>query len=168
MRVEVAENIPELPPANGEAGELSVKLALQNFKAAMQSDDSLFENLQGETGPVAGEADGHATCTGDFLVTFRDEELSSKRGLYLQLIQKLMELLHAAGSQEVLAAKLCLASGAQAGKRQGAIALRIRIEAVGESKEQASRRWGLGLAHLQQALLFTSRHLRQQISQKSR
>ena len=90
-----------------------MKLALQNFKTAMQSDDSLLENLGAETGPVEGEADGHATCAGDFLVTFRDEELSGKRGLYLQLIQKLMELLHAAGSQEVLAAKLCLASCAQ-------------------------------------------------------
>jgi hypothetical protein len=49
----------------------------------------------------------------------------------------------------------------------GGLALRVDLEAVGDSNEQATLRWGLGLAHLQQALLFTSRHLRQKISQKS-
>jgi len=42
------------------------------------------------------------------------------------------------------------------------------LEAVGDNGDQAALRWGLGLAHLQQALLFTSRHLRQLISQKNR
>jgi len=43
----------------------------------------------------------------------------------------------------------------------------MELEAAGDSSEQATLRWGLGLAHLQQALLFTSRYLRQQNSQKS-
>jgi hypothetical protein len=46
--------------------------------------------------------------------------------------------------------------------------VRVDLEAVGDSNEQATLRWGLGLAHVQQALLFSSRYLRQKISQKSR
>jgi hypothetical protein len=45
--------------------------------------------------------------------------------------------------------------------------LGIELEAVGDNSDQAALRWGLGLAHLQQALLFTSRYLRQLISQKN-
>jgi hypothetical protein len=43
----------------------------------------------------------------------------------------------------------------------------VRLLAKGDSAEQAALRWGLGLAHLQQALLFTSRHLRQHLKQFS-
>jgi hypothetical protein len=49
----------------------------------------------------------------------------------------------------------------------GIFSLRIELEAVGNNGDQAALRWGLGLAHLQQALLFTSRYLRQLISQKN-
>ena len=71
-----------------------------------------------------------------------------------------------AGSPEVLAARLCLISEKRDAGVQGIFALKIELEAVGDSGEQAALRWGLGLAHLQQALLFTSRYLRQQISQR--
>jgi hypothetical protein len=87
--------------------------------------------------------------------------------MHFQLIQKLVELLKHAGSQDVLKAKVCLISGGQKNTPAGAFALRIQLEAAGESREQAALRWGLGLAQLQQALLFTSRYLRQAISQKS-
>jgi hypothetical protein len=39
------------------------------------------------------------------------------------------------------------------------------LEARGTGGEQARLRWGLGVAHVQQALLFTSRYLRQQMGQ---
>jgi hypothetical protein len=48
---------------------------------------------------------------------------------------------------------------------QKQFAVGIRLAAEGESAERAVLRWGLGLAHLQQALLFTSRHLRMQLAQ---
>jgi hypothetical protein len=86
--------------------------------------------------------------------------------LYFQLIQKLIELLKGAGSQEVLMARLCLVSAGKSESSSGVFSLGIELEAVGDNGDQAALRWGLGLAHLQQALLFTSRHLRQLISQK--
>ena len=41
--------------------------------------------------------------------------------------------------------------------------LGIRLVAEGSSAQQAELRWGLGLARIQQALLFRSRALKQQI-----
>jgi hypothetical protein len=86
--------------------------------------------------------------------------------LYFQLLQKLIELLRGAGSQEVLMARLCLVSAGKDESTPGIFSLHIELEAVGDSGEQAALRWGLGLAHLQQALLFTSRYLRQRVSQR--
>ncbi len=167
MRVEVVERIPEFRAADAQATEdPSVKLALKNFQNAIQSDDSFFDNHGKGMGPIVAEGDGNATCGGSFLVTFRDEKLVRNQGLYFQLIQKLTELLKEAGSQNVLAASICLISAEQKEVPKGTLGLKIHLEAKGDSSEQASLRWGLGLAHLQQALLFISRYLRQQVSGK--
>jgi len=167
MRIMVVETIPEHPVVNAAAiEEPSVKLALQNFRNALQSDDSMFDSNEDGTGPVSAGGDGPARCAGEFLVAFRDAESAGNRGMYFQLIQKLIELLRDAGSQEVMAATLCLTSETPKGIPKGALGLRIRLEATGDSNEKAALRWGLGLAHLQQALLFTSRYLRQKTKQK--
>jgi hypothetical protein len=167
MRILVVEKLPEHPMANPSAiEEPSVKLALQNFRSSLQSDDSMFDCQEGGTGPVVASRDGSARCAGEFLVTFRDAEAAGNRGMYFQLIQKLIELLKDAGSQEVMAVFLCLTSEKPKGIPKVALGLKIRLEATGDSNEKAALRWGLGLAHLQQALLFTSRYLRQKTKQK--
>lgn len=168
MRVDVVERLPEHAAATGETAEVpSVKLALQNFQSAMQSEDSLFASEYRRNSRVSRAGDGRGICSGDFSLSFKEEELGRNRGLYFQLIQKLIELLKGAGSQEVLMARLCLASAGTAGSSPGVFSLGIELKALGDSGEQAALRWGLGLVHLQQALLFTSRHLRQVISQKN-
>ena len=43
--------------------------------------------------------------------------------------------------------------------------LALLLRARGETAGQAEIRWGLGLAHLQQALLFVSRGVRQRLAQ---
>ena len=141
-------------------------LALQNFKVALQGDDSLFESRRAGNLLVTRTDQGRATCSGGFVLTLRDKESSRNRGLHFQLIQKLIELLRDAGSPEILSVKLCLISEAQDESTREVRALRVELESVGDSNEQATLRWGLGVAHLQQALLFTSRYLRQQGSQK--
>jgi hypothetical protein len=169
MRVEVVESILERGAAGveaaGDAG--SVKLALQNFQGAMQGEDSFFDSRQKGNWQVTMGGDGRATCCGGFFLAFRDKELGHNRGLHFQVIQKLFELLKNAGSPEILAAKLCLQFEKRDESGEGVYALRMELEAVGDSSEQAALRWGLGLVHLQQALLFTSRYLRQKISQKN-
>lgn len=149
------------------ADEASVKLALQSFQSAMQGDSSFFDSRRtGDLQMALGE-DARATCSGGFHLSFRAKEFGGDRGLHFRLIQKLTELLKNAGSPEVLAARLCLLSERQDESTQGVFALRIELEAAGDSSEQAALRWGLGVAHVQQALLFTSRYLRQQITQKN-
>jgi hypothetical protein len=168
MRVDVVERLPEHGAATGEVAEdASVKLALQNFQSAMQGDDSLFVSEFRGNWRMSRAGDGRGICSGNISLSFRGREFGHDRGLYFQLIQKLMELLNDAGSQEVLMARLCLVSAGKNESSPGVFSLGIELEAVGDSGEQAALRWGLGLAHLQQALLFTSRHLRQVISQKN-
>jgi hypothetical protein len=168
MRVEVVESIVERRAAAGKrADEALVKLALQSFQSAIQGDASFFDSRRtGELELAVGE-DGRAICSGGFLLSFRGKQFGSNRGLHFQLIQKLFELLKNAGSAELFSARLCLVSEKPEEGMPGGLALRVDLEAVGDSNEQATLRWGLGLAHLQQALLFTSRHLRQKVSQKS-
>jgi hypothetical protein len=167
MRVDVVERVPERGAAAGEAAEdASVRLALQNFERAIEGDDSLFVSEYRGNWRVSRAGDGRGICSGKFSFCFKDKEFGRDRGLYFQLLQKLIELLRGAGSQEVLMARLCLVSAGKDESTPGVLSLGIELEAVGDSGEQAALRWGLGLAHLQQALLFTSRYLRQRISQK--
>ena len=168
MRVDVVERLPGHGEAVREAAEdASVKLALQNFQSAMQSEDSLFVSEYGGNWQGKRAGDGRGIWSGNFSLSFRSEDLARDRGLHFQLIQKLIELLKDAGSQEVMMARLSLSSAGKDESTPGVFSLGIELEAVGDSGEQAALRWGLGLAHLQQALLFTSRHLRQVISQKN-
>jgi hypothetical protein len=168
MRVEVIESIAEGRAAEGKpANEVPVKLALQSFQSAIQGDGSFFDcQRAGNLKLNTGEED-RVSCSGVFLVSFRGKEYGGNRGLYFQLIQKVFELLTNAGSAEMLTARLYLSSENREEAAEGGFAVRVELEAVGDSNEQATLRWGLGLAHLQQALLFTSRYLRQKISQKS-
>jgi hypothetical protein len=165
MRVEVVENIPER--GAGVAGDdAAVKLALQNFTSALQGDDSFFDSRPIGKWQVISGGDGRATCAGGFVLSLRGKEAGRNRGLHFQLIQKMVELLKNAGSPEILKARLCLSSETEQESGQAVFSVRMELESVGDSNEQAALRWGLGLAHLQQALLFTSRYLRQQSSQK--
>ncbi len=172
MRVETAGEIPKRTGVAGvTAGAAGAGLAIKNFFAAIESDDSLFCIAQ----PLAGaSADGSAGSVhfGDIVIEFRQDDLKNQRNVHFLLMEKLIELLKDAGSAESLEATLCLtsrsilasasagSSGSQAGLNQRELVLWMRLAAKGVSTEQAVLRWGLGLAHLQQALLFTSRYLR--------
>lgn len=166
MRVEVVESLPVQDAGSLTAlDDAAVDRALRSFFAAIEGDDSLFAGaaLSGVLGGnTAGEG---ALCTGDFELSFRGANLAGNRTLHFSLVEKLSELLKQAGSSDSLAASLCLSPNPASETRPAGLALRLRLEARGNSPEQAGLRWGLGLAHVQQALLFTSRYLRQQLAQ---
>jgi hypothetical protein len=171
MRVDVAESLEALDEANSPpVEEAGAERALKSFFAAIESDDSLFAcEARGPrlANAASGGESGAAACSGDFVLRFRDASLDSSRRLYFALVEKLVELLKVAGSAESLAARMCLSADSGAEMKPGGLALRLRLEATGSSPEQASLRWGLGVAHVQQAVLFTSRYLRQQIGQSA-
>jgi hypothetical protein len=170
MRVEAVGELPKRPGGVRVAsGEAAASLAIKNFLAAIESDDSLFCVSQPLAGPAPEESPSGRVCSGDIVIEFRQTEYSSNRSLHFLLIEKLIELLKEAGSANTLEATLCLTSGSISVREeiplQKQFAMGIRLTATGESGEQAVLRWGLGLAHIQQALLFTSRHLRMHLAQ---
>jgi hypothetical protein len=168
MRVVVVEQILNRAGAAGAAaGDAPVGLATKNFLTAIESDDSLFSMLEPMSGPSLEESSGRPVYAGDIVLGFRRTQLGRQRSLHFLLLEKLTELLKEAGSQESLEATLCLTLRAQGSSDAEAHAFWVRLAAKGESAEQAALRWGLGLAHLQQALLFTSRHLRLHLAQAS-
>jgi hypothetical protein len=165
MRAEAVESLPvqetgTLPVLD----DVAVNRALQNFFAAIESDDSLFAGEAAGGAPAGGTPGSGGVYSGDFVLRFRDASLAGNRTLHFSLIEKLIELLKEAGSADSLVASLCLSSHAAAEMKPAGLALRLRLEARGNSPEQAGLRWGLGLAQVQQALLFTSRYLRQQMA----
>jgi hypothetical protein len=169
MRVDV---VGEMPRRAGEVGvvvgDAAASLPIKNFLAAIESDDSLFSLVQPLAAPLADESSSGRAYSGDIVLQFRQAEHSRQRSLHFLFLEKLIELLKEAGSQESLEATLCLTSGSALGAKpanqeklnQNELAVWLRLAAKGDSTEQAVLRWGLGLAHVQQALLFTSRHLR--------
>jgi hypothetical protein len=174
MRVEAVGEMPKRTAGSGPvARDAAAGLAMKSFLAAIESDVSLFCVAQPLAGPSADEGAGGRVYFGDIVLEFREAENSRNRSLHFILMEKLIELLKEAGSPESLETTLCLTSGSisvsssgnPVKQNQRELALWIRLAAKGESAEQAALRWGLGLAHIQQALLFTSRLLRMRLAQ---
>lgn len=167
MRVEIVEKIPERRAEMTEAPkDIALKLALKNFNAAMQHEDSLFEKPEAEIRPVTSTVNSRGCCSGETLLRFRDKEFGRSQTMHVRLIEKLSELLKDAGSSEALTARLGVTSKGSKKTDEVEHSLWIQLDAVGDSSEHAILRWGLGLARLQQALLFTCRYLRQRTSEK--
>lgn len=154
MLVAVCQSLPERASPESALAEPGISLAIQNFRAAI--GNSLFSG-EAPSAIARGDTPRVCFCSGDFVLRFRRED---SQAVDFSVLEKLMELLKAAGA-DWLIASLCLGPQTEGQAR----ALLIRLEAQGPSREQANLRWCLGVAHLQQALLFTSRHLRQQIGQ---
>lgn len=166
--MDVVEKIAKRPAkAEALAGEAAATLAMKNFVAALASDDSLFALLEPIAGPARDGDSSEQILFGDLVLGFKQEELSRQKSLQFLLVEKIIELLKEAGSKDTLEAKLCLGSRSANEESQKETALSVRLLAKGDSAEQAALRWGLGLAHLQQALLFTSRHVRQHLRQSA-
>lgn len=166
MRVEAVAAIPKRPsPPAADAADPGTTLALKNFATAMAGEDSLFVLLEPQLGPAPARADRPREFFADVVLGFQQTELARQKSLYFLLLEKLIEMLKDAGSAETLAAQIGLLAETRDIPSVPQTALCIRLIAVGDSPEQARLRWGLGLAHLQQALLFTSRLLRQQVQQ---
>ena len=166
MRVQTVEKIVEA--AGGTSGACfgpGASLAVKNFLTVMESDDSLFF----ATPPLLGRADekpaGGCAYLGELVFRFRAPDVARDRKVNFLLLEKLTELLGNAGSRETLEAKLCLTSTNQKEMTKDGLEIWLQLKAIGDTPEQAELRWGLGVAHIQQALLFTSRYLRQYLAQ---
>jgi hypothetical protein len=164
MRVEIVEKLPKHSWVSKEKPEGTPEnRALLNFFSSLSSEDSQFSVEYPGSGTVheAGQA-GEVYC-GDFVITFRSPEDKENTALHFTLLEKLSELFRGAGSSSLGVMLSLIKVPAGEGQNAG-LALGLRLEANGDSLEQAELRWGLGLAHIQQGLLFASRWLRQRSS----
>lgn len=147
---------------------------LRGFLAAVNSADSLFSTARCKawlrrephgSGP-ASDADP-CEFTSQVDLVFASETFNLERPHYDALARQLQELLTRDAASDVLRTELRVRPGRFRALGRPGFYLRILLSARGATPEQAELRWGLGLARIQQALLFSSRILRQQIGQAS-
>jgi hypothetical protein len=168
MRVEIVEKLPEHSlVSEKKAKDAPENRALQNFISSLSSEDSYFMVENPAAGAVHEPGRAGKLYSGDFLITFRSPEDKKNSALHSTLLEKLSELFRSAGSSDTLGVMLSLMKDPPTEGGNAGLALRLRLEATGDSVEQSELRWGLGLAHIQQGLLFASRWLRQRSSSRT-
>lgn len=168
MRVEIVERLPEhswISEQNPK--DTPENRALNNFFSTLRSEDSHFSVEHPGSGAVHVSGRVGEVYSGDFVITFRSPEDQENTSLHFTLLEKLSELFRNAGSSTTLGVMLSLIKVPASEGRNAGLALELRLEANGDSIEQAELRWRLGLAHLQQGLLFVSRWLRQRSSSRA-
>jgi hypothetical protein len=184
MRVEIVEEAdgtspsPAFPPeenyvdlrANpGVIGKIAAArqyLPLRNFLVSVNSAESIFATASVSTKselPAAVSADQACEFASQTRIVFAEPSLNWERKNYADLTSGLKELLER-DTADALRATLRISSCDFAAEKRRGFCLDVRLIAEGNSGQQAELRWGLGLARVQQALLFRSRALKQQLA----
>jgi hypothetical protein len=114
--------------------------------------------------PSAGSSGAAQEFASQIEIVFAAPSLNWERRHYVDLCSGLKELLERDSSDSLRVALRISRCDFRAEKRSG-FCLAVRLVAQGNSEQQAKLRWGLGLARLQQALLFSSRALKQQVDE---
>jgi len=167
MRVDIVAEIANLKSEAFE--EASESQALADFRGAVRAKDSFFHLQESVAGFQERSGQARATYVGRFVIAFRRLDLSADRNLYFILLQALQELLKNTSSSDALFATMCVTAPATDATHASEPSLILQLEALGVTPEQAKLRWGLGLQHVQEALLSASDLLRQHlVSAKTR
>jgi hypothetical protein len=136
---------------------------LRGLLVAVNSEESVLASVACRT--WAKEEPG-ATEAAEFGsrvdVIFSGQMHNFERSSYESLAGGLRELLEQESGADTLEAELCVLRCTYRALRRAGYALRLMLIGRGGTPAQAELRWGLGVAHLQQALLFLSRAVRQQ------
>jgi hypothetical protein len=169
MRAEIVAEIPNLEDkflagVSGPIGKVSESQALAGFCAAVRGKDSFFHLQDSIAGFAGPSSKAHGAYIGQFRIAFRRLDLSGDRNLYFTLLKTLHELLERTSASDALFATMCVTAPATDQSNGGEPALVLQLEAVGVTPEQAELRWGLGLAHVQEALLCASRLMREHLA----
>ncbi len=145
-------------------------LPLRSFLVAVNSEDSVFTTARCKTWlQQAAAASGAEACefASHVDLVFAPEPFNFQRARYDNLTQRLQELLSRETAPDALRSELSVRPCRFHPAGRLGFCLRILLRARGATPEQAELRWGLGLARIQQGLLFISRIVRQQIAQVS-
>ena len=142
-------------------------LPLRNFLTSVNGEDSIFATASATIKsdlPAAVSAGPAYEFASQMMIVFADSALNWEWRHYLDLNSGLKELLERDANDTVRAVLRISSCDFTADNRRG-FCLTIRLVAEGSSAQQAELRWGLGLARVQQALLFRSRALKQRIAE---
>ena len=140
-------------------------LPLRNFLAAVNGADSLFSTASARAqphSPLADSSGGANDFSSQTSLVFADSSLNFEPDHYGELAARLKGLLEREAGDALRVILRIAACQFTDQDRQG-YSLSIHLIAQGTTAEQAEMRWGLGLARLQQALMFSARALRQQL-----
>jgi hypothetical protein len=141
-------------------------LPLRNFLASVNGAESIFATASATTKsdlPAAVSAGGAYEFASQTRIVFAELSFNWERKHYVDLSSGLKDLLERDTADAVRAVLRIFSCDFTAETRRG-FCLGIRLVAEGSSAQQAELRWGLGLARVQQALLFRSRALKQFIA----
>jgi hypothetical protein len=143
-------------------------LPLRNFLAAVNSADSIFATAKCATWLNQDVRIGAGTEPYEFAssidLIFALNDLNFEQQQYEGLTARLKELLTRDAPSDSLRAKLAVRRCHFRVFDRWGFSLTICLHARGATPEQAELRWGLGLARLQQALLFLSRVVRHELA----
>jgi hypothetical protein len=185
MRVEIVEEaegaapVPVFPPGENyldlranpqgieQIAEARQYLPLRNFLASVNGAESIFATAGAATKsdlPAAVSAGAAYEFASQARIVFAAPSPNWERKNYVGLSAGLKELLER-DMADTVRAVLRISACDFTPENQRGFCLDIRLVAEGNSAEQAELRWGLALARVQQALLFRSRALKQQIAE---
>lgn len=156
-------NLRTNPNAMDQIAGAREHLPLRNFLATVNRAESIFSTARATTKsdvPAAVPADRAYEFASQSTLVFTDPDLNWDHKNYSDLASGLKELLERETGDKVRAV-LLISSCQFADQTRRGFCLGIRLVAEGDTAQQAETRWGLGLARVQQALLFRSRALRQ-------
>jgi hypothetical protein len=142
-------------------------LPLRNFLTEVNGPESIFATSNAATkSDLPGAIYGGSAYefASQAVIVFAAPSFNWDRSHYVDLCSGLKELLERDPSDAVRAV-LKISSCEFAAEQRRGFSLGIRLVAEGSSAQQAELRWGLALARVQQALLFRSRTLKQQIAE---
>ena len=132
---------------------------LRVFLAAVNSPESAFTSLSASTradAPAATTAGASYDFASQIRLIFAELDRNFRREQYLDLAARIKGLLELDRGDHLQVALRLFPCDFPGQPRRG-FCLGIRLVAQGDSAEQAEMRWGLGLARVQQALLFSGR-----------
>ena len=141
-------------------------LPIRNFLASVNGAESVFTTACATTKsdlPASVSDDQPCEFASQARIVFAEPSLNWEKKHYVGLCSGLKELLERDTADSARAVLRISSCDFTAENRLG-FCLDIRLVAEGSSAQQAELRWGLGLARVQQALLFRSRALKQQIA----
>lgn len=155
-------DLREDPRAIEQIAEARQYLQLRSFLAAVNSADSVFATARCHT---SSSPSGESKFISWIDVVFAPglEDFNFDRANFERVADSLLELLAQDAASEALKGRLLLRRSRYVDAGRWGFCLTLVLSARGETSGQAELRWGLALARVQQALLFTSRVIRQHL-----